>query len=144
VPEASVAVPPPLDPPAPLVTAHDRVQAARDLAVRTAAAEPEAAEPAATPHDPAVRRAAEPEAAAGDPADWAAVRKALRALGVSRYGVEGEPAGKVRFHCVIPLAGRRAVGQHFEADGDDDLQAARAALRRIALWRATEAPAPPP
>ena len=24
----------------------------------------------------------------------------------------GEPGGRVRFHCVIPLAGRRAVGQH--------------------------------
>jgi hypothetical protein len=91
--------------------------------------------------------APEPEPASGattsgpsaDPADWTEVRRALRDLGVSRYGVEGEPAGRVRFHCVIPLAGRRAVGQHFEAEGDDELQAARAALRRVALWRAAEA-----
>jgi hypothetical protein len=75
----------------------------------------------------------------GEPTDWAGVRRALRELGVSRYGTEGESNGRVRFQCVIPLAGRRAVGQHFEAEGDDELQAARAVLRRIALWRATEA-----
>ena len=79
--------------------------------------------------------------APGDPTDWAGVRRALRELGVSRYGTEGEPGGRARFHCVIPLAGRRAVGQHFEAEGDDELQAARAALRRVALWRVTEAEA---
>jgi hypothetical protein len=73
-----------------------------------------------------------------DPTDWTEVRHALRTLGVSRYGIDGEPGGRVRFHCVIPLAGRRAVGQHFEAEADDELQAARAALRRIALWRASE------
>ena len=79
----------------------------------------------------------EPAPTAADPADWQAVRKALRDLGAARYGTEGEPGGRVRFHCVIPLAGRRAVGQHFEAEGDDDLPAARAALRRVALWRAS-------
>jgi hypothetical protein len=81
-------------------------------------------------------------AVATDPADWAGVRRALRALGVSRYGIDGEPNGRVRFHCVIPLAGRHAVGQHFEAEADDELQAARVALRRIALWRASEGSAP--
>jgi hypothetical protein len=64
----------------------------------------------------------------------------MRALGVARYGIEGEPDGRARFHCIIPLAGRRAVGQQFEADGDDLIQAAEAALRRVALWRATESP----
>ena len=73
-----------------------------------------------------------------DPADWPGVRRSLSALGVARYGVEGETGGRVRFHCVIPLAGRRAVGQYFEAEGDDEFQAARAAIRRVALWRATE------
>ena len=75
------------------------------------------------------------------PNDWTEVRRELKSLGVSRYGTEGDPSGRVRFHCVIPLAGRRAVGQHFEAEGDDDLQAARAALKRVVLWRATEAEA---
>lgn len=96
-----------------------------------------------TPADTPVRRASLADTAA--PAgEWADVRAAMRALGVSRYGIEGEPAGRVRFHCVIPLAGRRAVGQHFEAEGDDDLQAARAALKRVALWKATEAGAAAP
>jgi hypothetical protein len=66
----------------------------------------------------------------------------MRELGVGRYGIEGELGGRVRFHCVIPIAGRHAVGQQFEAEGDDELQAARTALRRVALWRATEAPRP--
>lgn len=74
----------------------------------------------------------------GDPTDWPGVRRALQALGVARYGVEGEPGGRVRFHCVIPLAGRRAVSQYFEAEGEDEFQAAKGALRRVNLWRATE------
>ena len=69
---------------------------------------------------------------------WADLRRKMVSLGVTRYGVEGEPAGRVRFHCLIPLAGRRAVAQQFEADGDDEFQAAEAALRRVMLWRATE------
>ena len=73
--------------------------------------------------------------------DWGAIRRKMHALGVARYGIEGEPDGRVRFHCVIPLAGRRAVGQQFEAEGDDELEAAQTALRRVALWRATEHPA---
>jgi hypothetical protein len=74
--------------------------------------------------------------------DWAQVRRTMVALGVARYGIEGEPGGRARFYCVIPLAGRHAVGQHFEAEGDDELQAAQVALRRVALWLAAEAPKP--
>ena len=77
------------------------------------------------------------------PDDWGTIRRKMRALGVARYGIEGEPDGRVRFHCVIPLAGRRAVGQQFEAEGDDEIEAAQTALRRVALWRATEHPASP-
>ena len=76
------------------------------------------------------------------PGDWAQVRRSMVALGVARYGIEGEPGGRARFYCVIPLAGRRAVGQHFEAEGDDEIQAAQVALRRVALWLAAEAPKP--
>jgi hypothetical protein len=82
--------------------------------------------------DPAVATAA------AAPGDWPALRRQMRALGVARYGFEGEPAGRVRFHCVIPLAGRRAVGQQFEGEGDDEFQAAQVALRRVTLWQATE------
>ncbi len=110
-------VPPPLEP---LTTSKDREHDALVLAASTT----EGPTPAA--------------AISGVPNDWTAVRRELKVLGVSRYGTEGEPSGRVRFHCVIPLAGRRAVGQHFEAEGDDELQAARAAIKRVALWRATE------
>ncbi|SIO39739.1 hypothetical protein SAMN05444166_4362 [Singulisphaera sp. GP187] len=97
--------------------------------------------PAAAP-DQAKNASALAVAAPRPPSDWAEIRRRMAALGVSRYGIEGEPNGKVRFHCVIPLAGRRAVAQQFEAEGDDELQAAEVALRRVALWRATENPGP--
>ncbi len=96
--------------------------------------------------DPARRTSGAPSlgglAAPEPPSDWAEIRRRMAALGVSRYGIEGEPNGKVRFHCVILLAGRRAVAQQFEAEGNDELQAAEVALRRVALWRATENPGP--
>lgn len=152
VPEADVA-PPPLDPPAPLVSSRERDHEALSLAKAT-----KAPSGSLSREDPAVRpvslgevssqslptAAITPVAALAstlpnEPNDWSAVRKALQDLGVTRYGIEGEVNGRARFHCVIPLAGRRAVGQHFEAEGDDELQAARVALRRISLWRATEA-----
>ncbi len=147
IPIAAVS-PSAFEPPAPLPTLKDR--------------EPGGAPPspiAAAPVDPDVNLAAlaqdtgpprletppDPAPAPGVrvPDDWAAVRRKMRALGVARYGIEGEPDGRVRFHCVIPLAGRRAVGQQFEAEGDDVIEAAQTALRRVALWRATEHPASP-
>jgi hypothetical protein len=69
---------------------------------------------------------------------WGAIRRKLQAMGVARYTIEGVPGGRVTFSCLIPLAGRQAVTQRFEAEGDDELKAARAALRRIVLWQATE------
>lgn len=123
-----------IEPPAPLSTSRERDRAALNLASATAA------DATIRPVSLADSSATSTPPAGAEPADWAGVRKALRALGVSRYGTDAEPNGQARFHCVIPLAGRRAVGQHFEAEGDDELQAARAALRRVTLWRATEAP----
>ena len=70
-------------------------------------------------------------------ADWTVLRQKLRTLGVSRYTIEGEPGGRVVFSCLIPLAGRQAVSQRFEAEGDDEFQAAHVAIRRISLWQAT-------
>jgi hypothetical protein len=99
-------------------------------------------QPARMPGDRPIANA--PAAVPATTGEWAEVRRSMRELGVSRYGIEGEPGGRVRFHCVIPLAGQRAVGQHFEAEGDDELAAARSALRRVALWRATEANAHTP
>jgi hypothetical protein len=102
-------------------------------------------EPAQAPA-PAPSQPAAPGARGSD--DWGTIQRKMKALGVARYGIEGEPDGRVRFHCVIPLAGRRAVGQQFEAEGNDAIEAAQTALRRVALWRATEhppaAPAPSP
>lgn len=102
---------------------------------------PDSAPAAAVPpkgyQRPAAGDSAVAPAAAGG-GDWTALRRRMRELGVSRYGFDGEPNGRVRFHCVIPLAGRRAVGQQFEAEADDEFQAAQIALRRVALWQATE------
>jgi hypothetical protein len=70
--------------------------------------------------------------------DWIVLQQKLQALNVSRFTIEGEPGGRILFSCLIPLAGRQAVTQRFEADGDDVVQAMQATLRRIALWRATQ------
>jgi hypothetical protein len=70
--------------------------------------------------------------------DWILLQQKLQALNVSRFTIEGEPGGRILFSCLIPLAGRQAVTQRFEADGDDVIQAMQATLRRIALWRATQ------
>jgi hypothetical protein len=68
----------------------------------------------------------------------------MQALGVSRFTIEGQPGGPVVFSCLIPLVpGRQAVAQRFEAEGPDVFHAAQAALRRIALWRATQVPPSP-
>lgn len=89
--------------------------------------------------DPAVSPVSQaPATGPTSPRDWSDLRRRMRDLGVTRYEVEGDPQGRSRFRCLIPLAGRRAVGQQFEGEGDDDYQAAEAALRRVALWKATE------
>ena len=61
----------------------------------------------------------------------------MKDLGIARYTLEGEADGRARFRCVIPVEGLKAVGHHFEAEGDDEPQAIEAALKRIALWKAT-------
>jgi hypothetical protein len=70
--------------------------------------------------------------------EWTVLERKMQTLGVSRFMVEAEPGGRAVFSCLIPLAGRQAVAQRFEADGDDIIQAARATLRRIGLWRASQ------
>jgi hypothetical protein len=74
--------------------------------------------------------------------DWASLRRRMQELGVSRYEMEVELSGRVRFRCLIPLAGRRAVGQMFEGEGDDESQAAKSALKRIQLWKVSGGLAP--
>jgi hypothetical protein len=69
---------------------------------------------------------------------WVIVERKMQSLGVSRYTIEGEPGTRVVFSCLIPLAGRQAIAQRFEAEGDDMVQAALAALRRITLWQAIQ------
>ena len=77
-------------------------------------------------------------AATGSTRNWTEVRQRLKGLGVRRYAIDAETDGRVRFSCVIPMDGLRAVGHHFEAEGDDEFQAVEATIRRITLWRATE------
>ena len=104
--------------------------------------DPAAPPPVPAPEPPAPGDDAEAPANSRPPAGWAELRRSMRELGVSRFVIEGEPGGRVRFHCLIPVAGSRAVAQHFEAEADDEFQAAEVALRRVTLWRATEAPGP--
>ena len=69
---------------------------------------------------------------------WLILERKLQTLGVSRFTIMGEPRGRVVFSCLIPIAGRQAVAQQFEAEADDLVEAAQAAVRRIVLWRATQ------
>ncbi|AMV40809.1 hypothetical protein [Planctomyces sp. SH-PL62] len=78
-----------------------------------------------------------PAPTAGTGGDWGEVRRKLTAAGVTRYTIEGEPGGRVVFACLIPVAGKQAVSQRFEAEGADEFQAAQAVLKRINLWRAS-------
>ena len=90
-----------------------------------------------TPRPPPTPHQARPEQLMSLKCRWVDLRHKLQSLGVTRYTIEGEPGGRVVFSCLIPLAGRQAVSQRFEAEGDDEFQAAQVAIRRISLWRAT-------
>jgi hypothetical protein len=70
--------------------------------------------------------------------NWVVLERKMQRLGVSHYTIKGQPGDRVVFSCLIPLAGRQAVAQHFEAEGDDIVQATEATMRRIALWQATQ------
>jgi hypothetical protein len=101
-----------------------------------------AASPAPSPNANPPSDAATTGAPASGGGDWAELRRKLKAVGVTRYSIEGETAGRVVFSCLIPLAGKQAVSQQFEGEGEDEFAAARAALRRINLWRATRTTSP--
>lgn len=137
--------PPPELGPAPSAVAANGDRAGLDLGPITGA-DPRARlasagrpEPAPEPAPSATLPPSGPDPAASPARDWPEIRKRIKALGITRYTIEAEVDGQVRFTCVIPVDGLRAVGHHFEAEGDDEYQAAEAALRRIALWQATEA-----
>ena len=89
------------------------------------------------PKSDPVARLASVERPAVSSSSWADLRKKMKDLGITRYTIEGETDGRVRFRCVIPVEGLKAIAHHFEAEGDDEQQAAEAALKRITLWKAT-------
>lgn len=94
-------------------------------------------------HSPSSSHPSLPKASAEKPLvdrsdNWAIIERKMQSLGVNRYMIEGQPGDRVVFSCLIPLAGRQAITQRFEAEGDDMVQAAQATLRRITLWRATQ------
>ncbi len=73
---------------------------------------------------------------------WAILERKMQSLGVTRYTIDGEPGGQIVFSCLIPIAGRQAITERFEAVGDDIEHAVQAGLRRISLWRATQPTSP--
>jgi hypothetical protein len=72
--------------------------------------------------------------------EWALLENRMQALGVSRFTIDGKPGGPVVFACLIPRAGRQAVTERFEAEGDDVIKAGQAVMRRVVLWRVTQLP----
>lgn len=100
---------------------------------------PEGLRPAAPDSSPApLSPRPRPAPGRSEDADWATLARKMQVLGISRFTIEGQPGGRVVFACLIPMAGRHAVSQRFEAEGEDAVAAARAALRRVALWRAAQ------
>ena len=79
-----------------------------------------------------------PKSTEASSVSWPLLESKMRAMGVTRFIVEGELNGHIIFTCLIPLAGQRAISQGFEADAEDVSRAARAVLCHIALWRATQ------
>jgi hypothetical protein len=75
--------------------------------------------------------------------DWLILQKKMKMLGVTRFTIDGSPGGRVSFVCVIPLAGRQAISERFEAEGESAFQAAEAVMRRISLWQVSKAPSTP-
>ena len=100
-----------------------------DSPARADAVALETVPPTAPLPSPAATLPAGPTSSVGD---WAILRRKMQSLGVTHYTIDGQLGGRVIFSCLIPLAGRQAVSQRFEAEGDDDFQAAQAAMRRIA------------
>jgi hypothetical protein len=96
----------------------------------------------AQPSSPSSSQASAPKVLVNGTDTWAILERKMQSFGVIRYTMDGEPGGRVVFSCLIPLAGRQAVAQRFEAEGDDIIHAAESALRRIALWRATQPSSP--
>jgi hypothetical protein len=92
----------------------------------------------AHPSSPSPSPASTPKVLVNGTDTWAVLERKMQSFGVIRYTIDGEPGGRVVFSCLIPLAGRQAVAHRFEAEGEDIIHAAQAALRRIALWRATQ------
>jgi hypothetical protein len=96
----------------------------------------------ARPSPSSLPSASGPKILASGTDTWTILERKMQSFGVIRYTMDGEPGGRVVFSCLIPLAGRQAVTQRFEAEGEDIIHAAQAALRRIALWRATQPSSP--
>jgi hypothetical protein len=101
---------------------------------------PPSADAPGTPPDAPASRAPGGPTRPEDGSRWDVLRRRMAELGVSRYWIEGAPAGPVQFRCAVPVAGQGAVAQMFQAEADDAPAAAEAALRRIALWRAAARP----
>jgi hypothetical protein len=94
---------------------------------------------AAAPSDPPPLEGPLPSASpVMAPIGWPSLRARMKTLGVTKFWVEGSPTGAVTFRCVVPLEVAGASTRQFEAEGDDEFQAADSALRRVAVWKATE------
>jgi hypothetical protein len=137
-PTQAPGLPAPLDPTVgPAILASLSPAPSTDSRAKAEAIALETVPPAAPFPSPA---ATGPAASTSRVGDWTILRRKMQSLGVTHYTIDGQLGGRVNFSCLIPLAGRQAVSQRFEAEGDDEFQAAQVAMRRIALWRAAREP----
>ena len=71
-------------------------------------------------------------------ASWALLESRMRAMGVTRFRIEGAPTRHIRCTCLIPVPGQQAISQWFEAAAGDMSQTTRDVLCHMALRRATQ------
>lgn len=70
--------------------------------------------------------------------DWKTIESQMNRLGITRYTIEGNAKGRVIVRCEIAELGHPDVSRRFESEGADMIQAARAVMKRVSLWKLTE------
>ncbi|MGC8642521.1 MAG: hypothetical protein ACP5XB_21915, partial [Isosphaeraceae bacterium] len=89
-----------------------------------------------------VSRDKEDSSATTEVAQWSSLRHKMQVLGVTEYTITGNPSSRARIVCLIPFAGRQGIAQRFEAEGSNEFEATRSAIRKITLWQVSRDRAP--
>ena len=119
---------------------HDAINSIPlEAAPRSAPSAPTGQTPPLVPPQSAAQ---EDSSAATGAKEWSSLRRKMQVLGVTEYTIRGSPSGRVRIVCLIPFGARQGISQRFEAEGSNEFEATRSAIRKITLWQASRDRAP--